>query len=257
MRYEIRHSPSFSLLEIQLSAGEQVVAEAGAMVYMRGDLTINTRTRRGGLLRKLQVSLFGGESLFINEYTAQSSAKLGLAAPPLGDIVSLEVAPGRGWLVQLSAYIASHPGVELDTQWQGFKGLFGHGLLMLKATGEGAIFINSFGAVDRHSLSPGERMTVDNFHLVAFSDTCQYSVKKFGSLKSALLGGEGLVTEVSGPGEIYIQTRSINEFAQWVSEFLPTAGPEEESESGKGSSGIGRMLGGLFDRKGGRDSEED
>lgn len=57
---------------------------------------------------------------------------------------------------------------------------------------------------------------MDNFHLVAFSDTCNYKVRKFGGLKSTLLGGEGLVTEITGLGEVYIQTKNLGEFADWL-----------------------------------------
>jgi uncharacterized protein (TIGR00266 family) len=93
---------------------------------------------------------------------------------------------------------------------------------MLKATGHGEVFLNSFGAMDHHTLSVGESMTVDNFHLVAFSDTCSYTVRKFGGLKSTILGGEGLVTLVSGPGEIYIQTKNADQFGRWIDQFIPS-----------------------------------
>jgi len=60
----------------------------------------------------------------------------------------------------------------------------------------------------------------DNYHLVAFDDTCKYDVKKFGGLKSTILGGEGLVTEIKGPGEVYIQTKNLREFTDWLWELL-------------------------------------
>jgi uncharacterized protein (AIM24 family) len=87
---------------------------------------------------------------------------------------------------------------------------------MIKATGQGTLFINTFGAIDKHTLNPGETLIVDNFHLVAFSDTCQYRVKKFGGLKETLLGGEGLVTEITGPGDVYIQTKNVRELVDWL-----------------------------------------
>jgi len=87
---------------------------------------------------------------------------------------------------------------------------------MIKVTGKGQLFINTFGAIDKHTLKPGETMIVDNFHLVAFSDTCQYKVTKFGGLKETLLGGEGLVTEITGPGDVYIQTKNLREFVDWL-----------------------------------------
>lgn len=48
------------------------------------------------------------------------------------------------------------------------------------------------------------------------SDVCDYEVRMFGGLKSTLLGGEGLVTEIKGPGEVYIQTKNVREFVDWI-----------------------------------------
>jgi uncharacterized protein (AIM24 family) len=87
---------------------------------------------------------------------------------------------------------------------------------MLKAKGNGLLFINTFGAIDAHTLQPGQTLIVDNFHLVGFSDTCSYKVTKFGGLKETILGGEGLVTQITGPGEVYIQTKNLREFVDWL-----------------------------------------
>jgi len=57
---------------------------------------------------------------------------------------------------------------------------------MIKVTGNGLLFINTFGAIDKHTLQHGQKLVVDNFHLVAFSDTCQYRVIKFGGLKETI-----------------------------------------------------------------------
>ena len=55
-----------------------------------------------------------------------------------------------------------------------------------------------------------------------------YKVKKFGGLKSTLLGGEGLVTEIRGPGEVYIQTKNLREFIEWLWTLL---GPKVRSRA--------------------------
>jgi uncharacterized protein (TIGR00266 family) len=94
--------------------------------------------------------------------------------------------------------------------------LFGQGLFMIKVSGSGSLFINTFGAIDKHVLQPGQSLVVDNFHLVAFSSTCSYKVTKFGGLKETILGGEGLVTNIVGPGEVYIQTKNLGEFVEWL-----------------------------------------
>ncbi len=87
---------------------------------------------------------------------------------------------------------------------------------MIKVTGEGKLFINVFGAIDKHTLTSGERLIVDNFHLVAFSDSCKYNVTKFGGLKETILGGEGFVTDITGPGDVFIQTKNMKEMADWL-----------------------------------------
>ena len=217
MEYEIKYKPSYSLLVVKLNQGETITAEAGAMTYMSPNIQIKTRAR-AGILGTLKVGILGGQSLFVNDYTAVGGpGEMGLVAAPLGDIERLSLDGRRGYIIQRSSYIASDPTVELDVQWQGFtKGIFGQGLFMIKTSGRGNLFINTFGAIDKHDLSAGESLIVDNFHLVGFSDTCSYKVRKIGGLKEFVLSGEGLVVEVTGPGEVLIQTKNIAEFADWL-----------------------------------------
>jgi len=218
MKYEIRYKPAYSLLVVTLAPGESIAAESGSMTYMQPSIEVKTQKREKSLWGSLGLALVGGQSFFINEFTATTgSGEVGFSAAPLGDIDTLSVSQGKGYILQKAAYIASHGSVNLDVKWEGFtKGLFGQGLFMIRATGEGTIFINTFGAIDHHTLKEGEKLIVDNFHLVAFSETCNYKVTKFGGLKETILGGEGLVTEIQGPGEVFIQTKNIRELAEWI-----------------------------------------
>jgi uncharacterized protein (TIGR00266 family) len=192
------------------------------MTYMDPSIEAHTRKREESLLGSLGLSLLGRQSFWVNDYTAKGGpAEAAFVSAPVGDIKELVVGPGHGYVVQKSAYIASTEGVDLDLKWEGFtKGLFGQGLFMLKAKGSGKLFINTFGAIDSHVLKPGQELVVDNFHLVAFSDSCSYKVTKFGGLKETLLGGEGLVTRITGPGEVHIQTKNLREFADWLWSML-------------------------------------
>ncbi len=217
-RYEIKYQPSYSMLVLSLDQDQMVVAEAGSMTYMTPNIQVKTRARQKSVLGTLGISILGGQSLFVNEYWPnQGQGEIGLVSAPVGDIAKIEITRGRGYIIQKSAYVASTPTVDLDIQWQGFtKGLFGQGLFMIRTSGEGELFINSFGAIDKHVLGPGESIVVDNFHLVGFSDSCQYQVQKFGGWKETILSGEGLVTLVTGPGEVMIQTKNIRELAEWL-----------------------------------------
>lgn len=222
MRFEIKHRPSYSLLEVELEQGEAVRAEAGAMTYMSPSIEVRTVMREASFIESLGLKLLGAQSFFVNEYAAKAGrGAVGLVSAPLGDIAHMEVRPGLGYIVQKAAYVASGLNVDLDIKWQGFtRGLFGQGLFMLRATGSGDLFINTFGALEKKTLAPGEELVVDNFHLAAFTDTCTYTVTKFGGLKSTILGGEGLVVRVRGPGDVYIQTKNPAEFAEWLWSLL-------------------------------------
>lgn len=218
MKYEIKYRPSYSLLVVNLAQGDTITAEAGAMTYMSPNIEPHTRKREKSFLGSLGLTILGGQSFWVNDYIATNGpGEVAFVAAPIGDIETLEIRPNQGYIIQKSAYIASTESVDLDIKWEGFtKGLFGQGLFMIKVKGNGTLFINTFGAIDKHTLAPGQTMIVDNFHLVAFSDTCSYKVTKFGGLKETILGGEGLVTQITGPGDIYIQTKNVREFVEWL-----------------------------------------
>lgn len=218
MKYEIKYKPSYSMLVVNLEQGETITAESGAMTYMDPSIEVHTRKREKSLLGSLGLAIVGRQSFWVNDYTAtQGQGEAGFVSAPVGDIEMLIINPSQGYVIQKSAYVASTQDVDLDIKWEGFtKGLFGQGLFMIKVKGNGSLFINTFGAIDKHTLKPGQTLTVDNFHLVAFSDTCTYKVTKFGGLKETILGGEGLVTQITGPGDIYIQTKNLKEFVDWL-----------------------------------------
>jgi uncharacterized protein (TIGR00266 family) len=236
MQYQILKAP-MSLLDVQLNIGEKITAESGAMVYIKGDLEIKTRTREGGFLKKLKVTALGGESFFVNDYIARGDASIGLTGPPLGDIIRIEVKPGSGFIVQSGSYVASTSGIMLDTQWQGFsKGLFGSEFFMLKATGQGELFLNAYAGIIEMRVEQGERLLLDNYHLVALSESGGYKVIKVGGMKTTILGGEGLATEVTGPATVYFQTKNIREFVDML-------GLSQRSETTSGPSFGGFRIG--------------
>lgn len=218
MEYEIKYDPSYSMLVVKLKEGETITSEAGALTYMTPNIEAITRKREKGIFNTLKTTLLGGQSFFVNDYLSRNGdGEIGLVAAPIGDIKKLDVKPGAGWIVQKSSYLASTGNVDLNIRWEGFtRGLFGQGLFMIRVSGQGDLFLNSFGAIDRHELEQGDELVVDNFHIIAFSDSCDYDVRRFGGWKETMLSGEGLVTHIRGPGEIYLQTKNLREFVEFL-----------------------------------------
>jgi uncharacterized protein (AIM24 family) len=72
-------------------------------------------------------------------------------------------------------------------------------------------------------LAPGQTYVVDTGHMVGWSEGVTYEVAKASAgWKQTLLGGEGLVCRLTGPGRIYLQTRSPDSFVAWLTPQLPT-----------------------------------
>jgi uncharacterized protein (TIGR00266 family) len=224
MQTEILYRPSYSLAKVTLSPNEKIRTEAGAMVSMSADLAVETQAR-GGLLSSLARTVLGGESFFLNTYTASGGGGEITLAPTLpGDIMVLPMT-GATMLVQSGSFLACSDGVEMDTKWGGAKTFFsGEGLFMLRISGSGTLILSSYGAIHEVKLGQGQRYIVDTTHLVAFDQTIGYQVKTIGGIKSTLFSGEGLVVELSGPGTVLLQTRSEQAFLSWLIPKLPKPG---------------------------------
>ncbi|WP_262174880.1 TIGR00266 family protein [Haloarcula laminariae] len=221
MDYEITHRPSYAQLTLTLEAGETVRAEGGAMVSQSGDLDIQTQAE-GGLLKSLSRSVLGGESFFMNTFSANGPSTIQLAPALAGDVQHHEL-DSETLFVQSTSFLASHPDIEVDTKFGGGRSFFGgEGLFLLQLTGSGPAFISSYGAIDEHTVAPGETLTVDTGHIVAFEESVDFDVRKVGGLKSTLFSGEGLVCEFTGDGTVWTQTRSPDAFLAWLIPKLPT-----------------------------------
>ena len=222
MQVEINSGPAFAFGEITLPAGGAVRVEAGAMAMTRGDVDIATSTQ-GGFMKGLRRSL-GGESFFVNDFSSKSGGLVGVAAALPGDMVLAALDGRQDVLVQSGAWIASDPSVDVDAKWGGGKTFFsGEGLVLLRCSGRGDMLMSSYGAIRFTTLAPGETITLDTGHVVAFDAAVQYKVRKAGSWKSTLLGGEGLVTDFTGPGRVWLQTRSSSDLIAWIAPRLPAS----------------------------------
>lgn len=224
LRFDIRLRPDFSLLEVKLDPGQKVFAEPSAMATMSTNVSLKSGLK-GGAFKSLG-RMFGGESLIVNTFTAEGAPGEVLFAPGhLGDTQHYRLSGGSLFL-QRGAYMANSEGVEVTGSWQGAKGFFsGEGLVLLKASGTGDVFFNSYGAILEVDVV-GDYL-VDTGFIVAFEDTLQYNVGvlpglRGGGFKRLFFSGEGLVCRFSGQGKVWIQTRYVSPFLSWVHQFRPS-----------------------------------
>ncbi|KYG10952.1 hypothetical protein BE21_09405 [Sorangium cellulosum] len=226
MRDEIRDNPEFGVLHVTFEhAGEQIIAESGAMVAR--DEAIDMKTSlQGGLASALKRRLTAGESLFQNTFTATAPMQsMRLAPAPEGSIERIVLRSGMEVFLQSGAYLASTPGITLDTKWQGAKGFFAGGLSLLRAYGEGLIWFSSYGGI--HAIDVGREhqgYICDNTHLLAFTEGLRYQVRKLAGLKGLFLSGEGLVCEFQGHGRLWLQTRNPGALSAFLHPFRPVGG---------------------------------
>lgn len=222
MQQQILDAPDFGMLKVTFDApGETIVAESGAMVAMSSDLKIQT-SMRGGLLAAAKRKMLGGESLFQNTFTAKSAGQqLFLAAAPEGDLRAMNLGEGEEFFLQSGAYVA-HVGehLKLDSKWGGVKAFFGGlGFFMLKLVGPGTVFYATYGAI--HRLDVEHSYTCDTGHIVGFSPSLTYDIRKFGGFKGLFFSGEGLICEFRGRGELYLQTRNPASLVSFLNPYRP------------------------------------
>lgn len=222
MKTEILYQQAFAVTRITLDPHEQIRAEGGTLVGMDPNISIKTGAT-GGFLRSLGRKVLGGESFFLNTFTADGDGGELLTAPSLPGDMQVVKLNGESLLVQSGSYIASSMDIEVNTQWGGAKTFFGgEGLFMLRCQGSGTLVLSSYGAIHEMTLADGQKYTVDSGHIVAFPESMTYHLHKVGGWKSTLFSGEGIVVGLTGPGNVMIQTRSQDAFLSWLVPLLPT-----------------------------------
>ena len=238
MKIQTRQGPAFAVARIELGPNETVRVESGAMMAMSAGVTLQSKAE-GGVMKSLKRAALGGESFFVSSYTAPAQGGfVDVAARLAGDVVAMDGTPATPLFISKGSWLANDPSVEINTQWGGFKNLFGsEGGFILRAEGTGPVAFACYGALEVWNLGAGETISVDTGHMVAYEGSVSMNIRQAsGGLVQTFKSGEGLIFDFTGPGKVWTQTRNPNEFLGWIQAAL---GPQ---------SGSGGGLGGLFTR---------
>ena len=205
--------PDYGFVTIDLPANDTIKVEASSMATMDTNIRMKTKLK-GGLGRFIT-----GESLFINEFTAENGpGEIGIAPATPGDITH-QYLNGNTLFLQNSAFVACSMGVNTETKWQGFtKGFFsGENFFLIKCSGQGDLWFNTYGALIEIDIK--DEYVVDTGNIVAFSEGLDYQITKVGGYKSLFFSGEGFVCRFKGRGKLWMQTRGTDAFVNWCQSF--------------------------------------
>lgn len=199
---------------IPLKEGESIRVESGAMLAFK-NLSLSTQSSGTGFWSTLKNYVLGGESLFVNIYTAnQGDGWIALEENQPGQLVKMDLNPKEsGFIIRRGAYIASSPNVKLETVYAGFGGLMqGKGLATTTAKVEegdksGLLYFQSPNGIPRvfHISQSDGPVIIDNDMILGHTEGLNIATKRIGGgVKSFFLSGEGLACEISGEGDVFV-----------------------------------------------------
>lgn len=217
MKYEIKNRPVYASLEVELSFGETIVADSGSMAWMDPNVVAKTSTR-GGVFQGLKRKLLTRESFFQNTYSVESGEGRIRFTPGCAGDIQAETLDGGELILEKGAYLASAEGVRCDSKWDGFRGFFNEGMFLLRCTGSGVLFFNSYGALECVDVD-GEYV-VDNGFAVAWDPQLTYRLSRARRVRSFLFSDQ-LLLRFSGKGRVWVQSRSPHALASWVYPWRP------------------------------------
>lgn len=230
--HAITHGPSFAMLRVDLQPGQVVIAEAGSMVARNSHVAMEVKMNAGksaGFFAKIWALMIafirkvvGGETFFVNHFSAQQPGSVWIAPTMSGQIAHRRLNPGEKLVLSSGAYVASAGDIDVKMKFGGLKSILAkEGAFMLEISGSGDLWFTSYGGI--HAIDINGPYMVDNGHLVGYEGNITMNIKSAGGgLLGFMASGEGLVCEFNGQGRIYIQSRNLGALAGWLTPLMPS-----------------------------------
>lgn len=222
---------SMQYVEIELDPGESVVAEPGALIWKDRAVVFDMRLGDGsnpdaGIARRLAnagMNAVAGEAMFLAEFRhggVQGKARLALGGRTPGQIIPVRLdAMGGSLICQRRSFLAAARGVGISIAMQRRlrSAVFGdEGFIMQKLSGAGWAFLHVGGTIIERQLEAGEEINVDGGCVAAHEPQVEMDImdeSMWRSIKTGLLGDEGVLTALRGPGKVWIQTLPFSRVA--------------------------------------------
>ncbi len=245
------YGDDMQMVEVELDAGETVIAEAGAMCFLEPGIEFEAKMGDGsqpnqGVFGKLVDAgkrALTGESIFLTHFVhrGQGKSRATFAAPYPGKVVPLDLGKLGGEIIcQKDAFLCAALGtqVSIALHRRFGAGLFGgEGFILQRLKGDGMIFLHAGGTVVERELT-GDMLRVDTGCLVGFTPGIDYDIQRAGNLKSMFFGGEGLfLATLRGTGRVWLQSLPFSRLADRIIAHAPKSGGKRRGEG----SVLGRL----------------
>jgi uncharacterized protein (AIM24 family) len=197
-KFEVIEKQGLKMIRCEL-ADEAVVAEAGALHYMLGQIEVKSEMpTAGGFLK----SLVSSESIFRPSYTGTGTVFFG--PPSLGEYMILEMRD-EAWVLDRGAFVAASSGIEVGVyRNKALTGLMGEGMFQTQVKGTGTVVLQAQGPIEAVDLNQG-RLAVDGNFAVARQAHLDYRVGRISkSMLGSMTSAEGLVSFIEGTGRVYL-----------------------------------------------------
>ena len=211
--FEVHKLEGMQFVEIHLH-DDTARAEAGALSYMQGDITIHSRLFPS-LLSVIR-SLLADEAIYRPTYTGTGVVTL---EPSLGGYHVIELQD-ESWILERGAYWASDGTVDVTFHREGILTALeaGEGLVYLRTrvSGRGKVVLTTKGPVEEIRLENGQSMIAEGRSVIARSAEVRFRMKRpTRNLLGRLTAGEGWwVQAYEGPGRILLNPRPY--WRYWV-----------------------------------------
>ncbi len=218
MKYEI-WGEICPAVTIKLNKGESVVTQYGGMSWMSDKVEVHSSKQKG--FKELN-EIYDG---FLVQYAASDDKQeITFSATRAGQIAEFDIKQGQPVVAQKALLLCAESTVRIkdflaaNYKWQ-LKGAGGYDLQQYE--GEGKVFMEINGSVRRLELEAGEKLIAETGNLAAWEAGVHTEVSFVRDNSSILFRGQGtLMTTVTGPGRIWLQTAPVSELAKRVTPYI-------------------------------------
>jgi uncharacterized protein (AIM24 family) len=206
-------------VKFTLHSKQNIVTALGSVIYIsdgiEGKLTWGVRGIGQGIM-----NIFAGETVYYQKYSAvKDNAVISVGSSFIDSIFIMKIYKGQQYRLSKNSFLACTDNIKITgvIQW---KGLFGIGndegfvlpVAYCETEEPGYIWLSAYGVHEVIQIPENQYYIIDNGMFLACNNKLNYTIERFDkSWTTTLLGGEGFGMKYTGPCNIIVQSKNINQ----------------------------------------------